>query len=74
MKLRIMCLILVLPFAIGACNTARGIGQDATAAGHAVAGAAKKVTGSKSEANTQSAPAEGTSTAPASPAPPPDTK
>lgn len=73
MKLLIMCLVLMLPFAIGACNTARGIGQDATAAGHAIAGTAKKVTG-KSESSEQAAPAEGSSAAPASSAPAPDAK
>ena len=73
MKLRIISLVLVLPFALAACNTARGIGEDASAAGHAVAGAAKKVTG-KSQSGEQAAPAEGSSTAPARATPPPDAK
>lgn len=73
MKLRIICLVLVLPFAVAACNTARGIGQDATAAGHAVVGAAQRVTG-KSDSNAPATPAEGTSAAPASSTPEPASK
>lgn len=73
MKVRIICLVLVLPFALAACNTARGIGQDATAAGQAVVGAAKKVTG-KSDSNAQATPAEGSSATPARSAPPPESK
>jgi predicted small secreted protein len=63
MKLWIVSLALLLPFAAGACNTARGIGEDATAAGHAVSDTAKKLTGSKSESD--ATPAEGSSAAPA---------
>ena len=74
MRLSIMALVLLLPFAAGACNTARGIGEDATAAGHAVTNTAKRLTGSESDADTQPAPTEGTSRAPASAAPPPDAK
>ena len=74
MKLWTLGMVLVLPFAVGACNTAKGIGEDATAAGHAVTDTAKKVTGSKSDSDAQSAPAEGTSAAPASSAPAPQSK
>ena len=74
MKLWTLGMVLVLPFAVGACNTAKGIGEDATAAGHAVTDTAKKVTGSKSDSDAQSAPTEGTSAAPASSAPTPLSK
>ncbi|HJT06943.1 MAG TPA: hypothetical protein VJ747_08460 [Stellaceae bacterium] len=73
MKLPTIALILVLPFALVACNTARGIKEDATAAGHAVK---EKVSGNKSDSNAQSAPAAGSSTAPTSsePAPAPQSQ
>jgi len=45
--------------------------EDATAAGHAVK---EEVSGSKSDSNTQTAPAEGTSAAPANSAAEPESK
>jgi predicted small secreted protein len=74
MKLATLGLVLVLPFALGTCNTAKGIGEDASAAGQAVSDAAKKLTGSKSDSDKQPAPAQGTSGAPASSTRPPETQ
>ncbi|HWG81121.1 MAG TPA: hypothetical protein VN681_15160 [Stellaceae bacterium] len=71
MKRSTVALVLLLPFAVGACNTARGMKEDATAAGHAVK---EEVSGSKSDSNTQTAPAEGTSAAPANSAAEPESK
>lgn len=73
MKLATLGLVLVLPLALGACNTAKGIGEDASQAGHAVSDETKKLTGSKSDSDKQPAPAQGTSGAPAN-SPPPETQ
>lgn len=74
MKLATLGLVLALPFVMGACNTAKGLGEDASAAGQAVSDSAKKLTGSKSDSDKQPAPAQGTSGAPANSPPPPETQ
>ena len=76
MKLVAFWLVLVLPTILGGCNTVKGFGEDMTAAGRALSGAAEKVTGS--EPATAAAPlpaaAQGSSAMPRTPQEPEEPK
>lgn len=59
MKVVAFWLVLVLPAMLGACNTTKGFGEDITAAGRALSGAAESVIGREPATAAAPAPAAG---------------